>query len=52
MINAMVSISDYKGDFGVIWRHTVHKPVFESILNRALLLEDEEEILHETDAGQ
>jgi len=52
MINAMVSISDYKGDFGVIWRHTAHKPVFESILNRALLSEGEEEILHETDADQ
>ncbi|MGB3845850.1 MAG: hypothetical protein WA940_08275 [Sphingopyxis sp.] len=50
MISAMVSISDYEGDFGVIWKQSAHKPAFESIVNRALISEGEDEIHHVTDA--
>ncbi|NML04916.1 hypothetical protein [Sphingomonas sp. G-3-2-10] len=52
MINAMASICDYKGDFGVIWRDSGHKPVFEGVLNRALASEGEDEILHEIESDR
>lgn len=47
LVRAMVSVSDYKGDFGVIWRRDGYNEDYEAILNRALVLEGEEEFLHE-----
>ncbi|WP_447725894.1 hypothetical protein [Sphingomonas koreensis] len=46
LINSMVSISDYKGDFGVIWRLPKHNETFELVVDRALSSMGELEILH------
>jgi hypothetical protein len=49
LVNAMVSISDFKGDFGVIWRRSSHQERFEDIVDQALASQGEEEILHDID---
>jgi hypothetical protein len=49
LISAMVSVSDYKGDFGVVWRRSMYQERFEVVLNQALVSQGEEEFLHEID---
>lgn len=46
LISAMVSISDYKGDFGVIWRLPTANKGYENIVDRALRSMGEDESLH------
>ncbi|MDF7776336.1 hypothetical protein P1X14_13860 [Sphingomonas sp. AOB5] len=52
MIDALVSVADYKGDFAILWRGSAHRQAYEEIVTRAVASEGEEEVVHEIDTGQ
>ena len=52
LATSIVSIGDYKGDFFVVWKIGVSRALYEPIIDRALHLENETEILHSWDGEQ
>jgi hypothetical protein len=46
LLASMAAISDYKGDFSVYWKETDARPIYERIVDRALAIERETEVLH------
>jgi len=50
LLKAIVSIEDYKGDFGVNWRGSIHEKQFEAILEKDLASQGEDEIVHVIDS--
>ena len=52
LIESLLSMSDFKGDFTVIWRLPTHNEGFEKVVDRALALMGEDEVLHLLESDQ